>query len=145
MLIVDKDEQTAGISSIFVGQPWQFMYLSNAAIKQIAKFINNLSPEIYLIHPREDFKKIDKYLNPNISRVICKSSAEDFINRVIGTDNMDIYTVASTLVVGLSKQGRVMLVTSEKFDERVKFGQQNLMKTLNSQELPFKEIKIDHY
>jgi len=145
VLIVDKDEQTAGISSIFVGQPWQFMYLSNAAIKQIAKFINNLSPEIYLIHPREDFKKIDKYLNPNISRVICKSSAEDFINRVIGTDNMDIYTVASTLVVGLSKQGRVMLVTSEKFDERVKFGQQNLMKTLNSQELPFKEIKIDHY
>jgi len=145
VLIIDAEEKIAGISSIFVGQPWQFMYLSKAAVKQIAKFINNLCPEIYLIHPREDFAKIDKYLNPNISRVICKSSAEDFINRIIGTEKRDIYTVASTLVVGLSEQGRIRLVTSEKFDERVKFGQQNLVKTLDSQGLPYKEIKIDHY
>ena len=133
------------IQSVFIGQPWQFMYFSDKAIKQIAKFINNLSPEIYLIHPREDFSRIDSYLNPDISRVFCKSSAEDFMNRLIGTDEMRIYSVASTLVVGVSSSAKIRIVTSEKLDRRVKFGQENLLITLKAQGVPYKVIDISNY
>ena len=131
------------IMKIFIGQPWHYMHFSEKALSAITSFINQVSPDIYLIHPREDLSIIDKNIDINISRIQCHSSSEKFINQLIVDESSEIYTVASTLVLGISKGAKIQLVYSSSFDKKIIFGQQNLEKTLVIEGASYSKIDLD--
>lgn len=130
------------IKKIFVGQPWQYMYFSEKALDQVTSFINKTSPDIYLIHPRENFSIIDKDIDAGISRIKCHSSSEKFVNQLAADEGVELFTVASTLVVGISN-AQIKLIRSQSFDERIIFGQKNLSNTLELEGSKFDIIEID--
>ena len=119
------------------------MYFSEQSIINLAKFINNINPDIYLIHPREDIALIDKYLHESVLKLASKSSAEILLNRIIGNKKVNVYSVASTLLLGLNKSCSIHIINSPTFDQRIRYGQENLKETLRVEDIHFTEIFID--
>ncbi|MDA7562978.1 glycosyltransferase family 52 protein [Gammaproteobacteria bacterium] len=132
-----------GIKKIFVGQPWQYMHFSQSSLENLSRFINRSSIDIYLIHPRENITLIDKNLHMNISRIRCFSSSESFVNQLMLDQDVEIYTVASTLVLGLEKSTKINIVHSSSFDEKIIYGQENLGNVLEVEGFNFHIINID--
>lgn len=133
-----KDEKE--VTKIFIGQPWHYMHFNDQSLIALTKFINNISPDLYLIHPREDIELIDRYLSESISKLASRSSAEMLLNKIIGNKKVSIFSVASTLVLGLNKNASIHIVSSPNFDSRIRYGQENLKETLRVEGTHFNEM-----
>jgi hypothetical protein len=143
LCFIEPAKEEREITKVFIGQPWHYMYFSEQSIINLAKFINNINPDIYLIHPREDIALIDKYLHESVLKLASKSSAEILLNRIIGNKKVNVYSVASTLLLGLNKSCSIHIINSPTFDQRIRYGQENLKETLRVEDIHFTEIFID--
>ena len=131
------------VNKIFIGQPWQFMFPNKFFMQSLSQFINKNNIDIYLTHPREDIDIISQQLGPDVSLVTCHSSGEDFINKLLTEKDVEIFSIASTLVTGVSDKASIFIVESPYTDKEVIRSQENLKETLRSQEYNFKVISID--
>ena len=131
------------VNKIFIGQPWQFMFPNKFFMESLSQFINKNNIDIYLTHPREDIDIISEQLGPDVSLVTCHSSGEDFINKLLVEKDVEIFSIASTLVTGVSDKASIFIVESPYTDREVIRSQENLKETLKSQEYNFKVISID--
>ena len=138
----NKDKQNS-VNKIFIGQPWQFMFPNKYFMESLSQFINKNNIDIYLTHPREDIDIISQQLGPDVSLVTCHSSGEDFINKLLVEKDVEIFSIASTLVTGVSDKASIFIVESPYTDKEVIRSQENLKETLRSQEYDFKVISID--
>ncbi len=132
------------ISSVFIGQPFKNMYFSDIAIERLFKFINNLNPSLYLTHPRDDLHVIQKYLNPNITLISSLSPSENLCNKLIITNpEVQIYSIASTLVNDLRKSENIFILKSKNFPKMTNQSQNELIGSLRSANKKFKSLYID--
>ena len=131
------------VNKIFIGQPWQYMFPNKFFMESLSQFINKNNIDIYLTHPREDIDIISQQLGPDVSLVTCHSSGEDFINKLLTEKDVEIFSIASTLVTGVSDKASIFIVESPYTDKEVIRSQENLKETLRSQEYNFKVISID--
>ena len=131
------------VTKIFIGQPWQYMFPNKFFMQSLSQFINKNNIDIYLTHPREDIGIISRQLGSEISLVTCHSSGEDFINKILAENDVEIFSIASTLVTEVSKNASICIVQSPYTDKEIIRSQENLKETLRSQGSSFKVISID--
>ena len=134
--------QSLSLEKIFIGQPWQYMLLSDKNLDDLVSFINKNEFDVYLIHPREKIEIMIPRLKKDISILTINSSSEDFLNRISSDSELSIYTVASTLTTGLSDNFKITIVTSQFFcrnliesQENLKFALRSLNKLFNIEEI----------
>ena len=135
------EKEPKALNKIFIGQPWQFMHVGPHELQKLATFINDNGIDLYLIHPRENNLMVDK-LNHKISIISSSTSSEELINRIIGSNIVDVYTVASTLATGLTFNSQIKIISMNDIDPRLKASQDNLALALKSLGIKFEQLDI---
>ena len=138
---LDIEKEPKAINKIFIGQPWQYMYFKTHELQKLSSFINKSEIDLYLIHPREDNLMVD-LLNQKISIISASTSSEELINRIVGQNIINVYTVASTLATGLSNNSQITIITMNDMDPRLKASQDNLALALKSLGIRFEQLDI---
>jgi len=131
------------ITKIFIGQPWHYMFPNKFFMQSLSQFINKNNIDIYLTHPREDIGIISQQLRPEISLVTSHSAGEVFINKLLAEQDIEIFTIASTLVTGISGNASIVILESPFIDKEIIRSQENLKETLASNGTNFKVLAID--
>ena len=84
--------------------------------------MNNLSPDIYILHPREDGKLI-RSLDKNITIINCPNGSEDFINKLSINNDIEVFTEKSGIIFDLKKDINVTFIdlfdrfTKDEYDQ----------------------------
>lgn len=117
------------IKRIFIGvsSNWVFSHkdrlinkkeLIDKKIRQAARKINVLAPDLYIIHPREDGRLLE-LLDESISIISCPNGSEDFINKLASTTEIEIFTEKSGIIFDLKKDIKIHFMDLfERFSPR---------------------------
>ena len=134
---ISDTEAIEPINKIFIGQPWHFMHFNTDNIHDLAETINKININLYISHPREELFYISKLLKPSIEIISLEQDIESFINKLNLTNEIKIYTFASSAVIQLNKGIEINLVKLENIHVDTKKIQLNLIKALNELSIEF--------
>jgi len=130
------------MKNIWIGQPWQSMFLDKDSLEKLRCFIEDSAIDLYLVHPREDRSIISDYLDTSITQIHCISPAEDFLEKLTGLSSFKIFVVASTATISLSSSNSVTLINISGCGEALLESQQALKDALLAKNINFDEVTI---
>jgi len=130
------------MKNIWIGQPWQSMFLDKDSLKKLRCFIEDSEIDLYLVHPREDRSIISDHLDTSITQIHCISPAEDFLEKLTGLSSFKIFVVASTATISLSSSNSVTLINISGCGEALLESQQALKDALQAKNINFDVVTI---
>ena len=85
----------------FIGQPWELMGLHDQQINDLLTKLKEIKIDVYIIHPRENYKKRLEQLDPSIQDLKVSMALDQLLNILKPQENIGIYTVCSTTVLNI--------------------------------------------
>ena len=79
------------------------MSFSSNQLNKWFALINEIKPDLYLMHPRESINEIEGELSEDIVRVFSHTPSEYLCNMLGMNTNTNVYTLASTAVTSPSR------------------------------------------
>lgn len=140
--VIPQKKELKEMKNIFIGQPWQSMFLSREALERLKKGIHKLEIDLYISHPREDLSILADYLNTDIIQIKCISPGEDFIEKLNSLGLFNIFVVASTLVMGVNQNNMFNIIEISGAGDELLNSQDALKNALSAKKISFKVIKI---
>ena len=149
--IIDKDkiievkknkEKNYDEIKIMIGQPWQFMYITDNQIKKIFHFINEKGINIYLQHPKENSMYCNSFLDDGVSLISAKPTSEEFLSN-INLGQITLYTLSSSVVCNSPASYLINILKFSNSSDDLINSQENLSRTLSVLGKNFKYINLD--
>ena len=120
LIFLPRNDSYKKITKIFIGVSSNWIYSHkddllnkpdyiNQKIKEASEKVNNLSPDIYILHPGEDGKLI-RSLDKNITIINCPNGSEDFINKLSINNDIEVFTEKSGIIFDLKKDINVTFI-----------------------------------
>jgi hypothetical protein len=139
--IVEMEPKTYSkrIKKVFISQPWNFMGLSEDALKNLASLLVKHNIDTYISHPRENMSFFaDKYLHLiNLLVIDLNHPVEEFINFLSElSKDIEVYTFASGACLELHENVPINLFNILNPDQTHQ-SQESLKKILNSRQIDF--------
>jgi len=130
------------MKNIFIGQPWQTMFLSQNNIEDLKIAIESLGISLYIAHPREDLEIIANSLSESIVQISCSSPAEDFLEIINDFGPFNFFIMASTVAISISNKHDITLLSFKNQSNEISQIQENLEDALLAKKMNFSKISI---
>ena len=138
----NSNERTYDELKIMIGQPWQFMYMTDSQIKKIFHFINENEINIYLQHPKENSTYCNLFLEDRVSLINAEPTSEEFLKN-INLGQISLYTLSSTVVCHSPASYSINILKFSNSSDDLMNSQENLSRTLSVLRKNFQTINLD--
>ena len=121
LILLNKNDNSKNIKKIFIGisSNWRFMkneklsvnsHVFESKLKKAAKVVNNIQPDIYLMHPREDEDFIALLDEKILILRELRGKSHQFINSLSKYNDVRVYNDRSGVLYDLSDEIHIELI-----------------------------------
>lgn len=127
------------IKTVMIGQPWHFMGATK--LKDIFDKINNANVDLYILHPRENYPLLKKYISPSIRVLRLVSPIESFLSILCNSEKIDLVTVASSAVFHIDRREfNLKIIKANSGNDLFEAIQENFIEQCKLKNIIFEEI-----